>query len=38
MTDFILTGGWSSSDVGESYRDGFPLNNLLEWCKRITLA
>ena len=28
-------GGWSSSDVGESYGEGFPLSNLHEWCNRI---
>ena len=31
-------GGWSSSDVGESYGDGFPLINLHEWCSKINLA
>ena len=29
-------GGWSSSDVGESYGEGFPLINLSEWLSRIT--
>ena len=24
-------GGWSSSDVGESYGEGFPLDNLNKW-------
>ena len=24
-------GGWSSSDVGESYGEGFPLINLSDW-------
>ena len=27
-------GGWSSSDVGESYGEGFPLSNLHKWCNR----
>ena len=31
-------GGWSSSDVGESYGEGVPLDNLYEWCSRITLS
>ena len=31
-------GGWSSSDVGESYGEGFPLINLHEWCSKINLA
>jgi hypothetical protein len=29
-------GGWSSGDVGESYGDGFPLDNLNKWLSRIT--
>ena len=24
-------GGWSSSEVGESYGDGFPLDSLNKW-------
>ena len=24
-------GGWSSSDVGESYGEGFPLDVLYKW-------
>ena len=24
-------GGWSSSDVGESYVEGFPLDNIEKW-------
>ena len=28
-------GGWSSSDVGESYGDGFPLENTNNWMKNI---
>ena len=24
-------GGWSSSDVGESYGEGFPLDNIQKW-------
>ena len=28
-------GGWSSSDVGESYGDGFSLINLSEWVYKI---
>ena len=24
-------GGWSSSDIGESYGEGFPLSNVSEW-------
>ena len=31
-------GGWSSSDVGESYGKGFALSNLHKWCNRITLG
>ena len=27
--------GWSSSDVGESYGEGFPLDNLQEWVIKI---
>ena len=30
-------GGWSSSDVGESYGDGFSLNILSDWMKKIPL-
>ena len=29
-------GGWSSSDVGESYGEGFPLINLSDWVYRIS--
>ena len=29
-------GGWSSSDVGESYGDGFPLINLTDWVYKIS--
>ena len=28
-------GGWSSSDVGESYGEGFPLDNLEKWLIKI---
>ena len=28
-------GGWSSSDVGESYGEGFPLKVLLDWFHKI---
>ncbi len=28
-------GGWSSSDVGESYGEGFSLGNLEQWLNRI---
>ena len=28
-------GGWSSSDVGETYGEGFPLDVLDNWFKRI---
>ena len=28
-------GGWSSSDVGESYGDGFPLDRLYRWLGKI---
>ena len=31
-------GGWSSSDVGESYGDGFPLTNLSEWVYKTSLC
>jgi|TARA_B110000438_G_C15691709_1_gene597071 hypothetical protein len=27
-------GGWSSSDVGESYGEGFSLNILSHWIKK----
>jgi hypothetical protein len=30
-------GGWSSGDVGESYGDGFPLDNLNKWLSNITI-
>ena len=30
-----LIGGWSSGDVGESYGEGFPLDNLNKWCNQI---
>ena len=30
-------GGWSSSDVGESYGDGFSVSYLLKWLKRLIL-
>ena len=29
-------GGWSSSDVGESYGEGFPLINLSDWVYKIS--
>ena len=29
-------GGWSSSDVGESYGEGFPLINLSDWVYQIS--
>ena len=28
-------GGWSSSDVGESYGEGFPLDNIEKWIIKI---
>ena len=28
-------GGWSSSDVGESYGNGFPLDNIEKWLIKI---
>ena len=28
-------GGWSSSDVGESYGEGFPLDNIEKWLIKI---
>ena len=28
-------GGWSSSDVGESYGNGFPLDNIEKWLTKI---
>ncbi len=31
-------GGWSSSDFGESYGDGFPLTNLSEWVYKTSLC
>ena len=30
-------GGWSSSDVGESYGEGFPLINLSYWLNKISI-
>ena len=27
-------GGWSSSDVGESYGEGFPIQTLMKWLSR----
>jgi integrase len=30
-------GGWSSSDVGESYGEGFSLNILSHWMQKIPL-
>ena len=31
-------GGWSSSDVGESYGEGFPLNNVSDWINKLILS
>ena len=28
-------GGWSSSDVGESYGEGFPLDNVSVWMTKM---
>ena len=28
-------GGWSSSDVGESYGEGFQLSNVSDWFHKI---
>ena len=28
-------GGWLSSDVGESYGEGFPLDNIAKWLIKI---
>ena len=28
-------GGWSSSDVGESYGDGFSLQVLRKWMEKV---
>jgi len=28
-------GGWSSSDIGECYGDGFPLDRLYRWLGKI---
>ena len=30
-------GGWSSSEVGETYGEGFSLNILSDWMKKIPL-
>ena len=30
-------GGWASRDVGESYGEGFPLNNLSYWLNKISI-
>ena len=35
MIDQIV--GWSSGDVGESYGEGFQLNNLNKWLSYITI-
>ena len=31
-------GGWSSSDVGESYGDGFQLSNVGNWMNKLCLS
>ena len=31
-------GGWSSSDVGESYGEGFQLNNVRNTVKKLFLS
>jgi len=31
-------GGWSSSDVGESYGDGFHLSNVKDWMNNLLLS
>tara|TARA_B100000530_G_C15482647_1_gene299191 strand:- start:122 stop:277 length:156 start_codon:yes stop_codon:yes gene_type:complete len=31
-------GGWSSSDVGESYGEGFQLNNVRNWMNKLFLS
>mgnify|MGYP002214565644 CR=1 FL=1 len=31
-------GGWSSSDVGESYGDGFQLSNVKNWMNNLLLS
>ena len=31
-------GGWSSSDVGESYGDGFQLSNVRNWMNKLCLS
>ena len=30
-------GGWSSSDVGESYGEGFQLSNMSGWMNKLLL-
>ena len=30
-------GGWSSSDVGVSYGDGFKLSNVSDWINKLLL-
>ena len=30
-------GGWSSSDVGESYGERFPLDNVSDWINKLLL-
>ena len=30
-------GGWSSSDVGESYGEGAPLLNLSDWLQKMMI-
>ena len=31
-------GGWSSSDVGETYGEGFPLRNARNWMNKLFLS
>ena len=31
-------GGWSSSDVGESYGEGFQLSNVKNWMNNLLLS
>ena len=36
--EYKLIGGWSSSDVGESYGDGFQLSNVKNWMNKLLIS
>ena len=31
----LIFGGWASGDVGESYGEGFPLDNVSVWMTKM---